>query len=133
MNYLFETSSILLTLKLGKVELLYGQYINVLSLYELGNIIWSEVYVDKKLGEDDGKLMLDVLRRITNYVNVLDIRGLESQILDVSLRLGLTFYDASYIVLTKNYNLTLVTEDSKLQEKASRLVNVCNVHELISR
>ncbi len=133
MNYLFETSSILLTLKLGKVELLYGQYINVLSLYELGNIIWGEVYVDKKLGEDDGKLMLDVLRRITNYVNVLDIRGLESQILDVSLRLGLTFYDASYIVLSKNHNLTLVTEDSKLQEKASRLVNVCNVHELIGR
>jgi predicted nucleic acid-binding protein len=46
------------------------------------------------------------------------IPGLEEEILQVAIQLELTAYDLSYVVLAMKHNLTLVTEDEGLREKA---------------
>lgn len=52
-----------------------------------------------------------MLREIVEYMNILGPHGWEEEILKTALKLGITVYDASYIVLAKNNDITLVTED----------------------
>ena len=40
-------------------------------------------------------------------------------------------YDASYIVLAEENNLTLVTEDNKLKEKAEKIVKTKTIKDLV--
>ena len=55
-------------------------------------------------------------------MEVHNIREAEKEILDLSLREGLTIYDASYIYVAMKEKLTLVTDDAKLRQVASKYV-----------
>jgi len=57
------------------------------------------------------------------------VRGLEEEILETAIGLGVTAYDSSYIVLATAHGLTLVTEGTKLQSKAVGVVKVASLDE----
>ncbi len=64
-------------------------------------------------------------------MKILDPRGLEDGIIRTAYNLGLIVYDASYIVLAAKNKLVLVIEDSKLREKARRLVEAHSLEEIL--
>ncbi len=127
---LFDASSIMLALKLRRVELLCGNYLQWLSIYEVLNGLWKEAYLVKSINSEEALAIARVLREMVKHMNILSPRGIEEEILRMALELGITVYDASYIALAKNNGLTLVTEDRKLRMKAEGLINVVSLEEI---
>mgnify|MGYP000479120372 CR=1 FL=1 len=72
-----------------------------------------------------------VVRQINDFMNVLDIKGLEEEVLRVAMRLGITAYDSSHIVLAREHELPLVTGDNELRAKAEGLVRCVSIEGLI--
>jgi predicted nucleic acid-binding protein len=48
-DLLFDASSLVKALKLGRVELLYRSYAQWLTFYEVLNAVWKEVYLSKTI------------------------------------------------------------------------------------
>jgi predicted nucleic acid-binding protein len=129
-GYLFDSSSIIKALKLGKVNVLVGGYIQWLTIYETLNALWKEVHLLRTIPEDRALEFTEVLGRLLDFMKILDVRGLERGVLEVAVKLGVTVYDSSYIVLARRYGLTLVTEDRRLRAKAQEVVRCVSVDEL---
>jgi predicted nucleic acid-binding protein len=129
-GYLFDSSSIIKALKLGKVDVLVGGYIQWLTIYETLNALWKEVHLLRTIPEDRALEFIEVLGRLFDFMKILDVRGLERGVLEVAVKLGVTVYDSSYIVLARRYGLTLVTEDRRLRAKAQEVVRCVSVDEL---
>ncbi len=131
MAYLFDASSLVKALKLRRADLLAKNYIQWLTIYEVLNALWKEVHLLKAIPEDRMMEFAKVLRQITDFMNVLEIKGLEEEVLRVAMQLGITAYDSSYIVLAREHELSLVTEDDKLRAKAEGLVRCVSIEGLI--
>ena len=129
-GYLFDSSSIIKALNLGKVDVLVGGYIQWLTIYETLNALWKEVHLLRTIPEDRALEFTEVLGRLFDFMKILDVRGLERGVLEVAVKLGVTVYDSSYIVLARRYGLTLVTEDRRLRAKAQEVVRCVSVDEL---
>jgi predicted nucleic acid-binding protein len=129
-GYLFDASSIIKALKLGKVDVLIGSYIQWLTIYETLNALWKEVHLLKTIPEDRVLEFAEALGRLFDFMKILDVRGLERGVLEVTVKLGVTVYDSSYIVLARRYELTLVTENPKLKAKAQEVVRCISVDDL---
>jgi predicted nucleic acid-binding protein len=129
-GYLFDSSSIIKALKLGKVDVLVGGYVQWLTIYETLNALWKEVHLLRTIPEDRALELIEVLGRLFDFMKILDVRGLERGVLEVAVKLGVTVYDSSYIVLARRYGLTLVTEDRRLRAKAQEVVRCVGVDEL---
>jgi predicted nucleic acid-binding protein len=129
-GYLFDSSSIIKALKLGKVDVLVGGYIQWLTIYETLNALWKEVHLLRTIPEDKALELTEILGRLFDFMKILDVRGLERGVLEVAVKLGVTVYDSSYIVLARRYGLTLVTEDRRLRAKAQEVVRCVSVDEL---
>ncbi len=129
-GYLFDSSSIIKALKLRKVDVLVGGYIQWLTIYETLNALWKEVHLLRTIPEDRALELTEVLGRLFDFMKILDVRGLERGVLEVAVKLEVTVYDSSYIVLARRYGLTLVTEDRRLRAKAQEVVRCVSVDEL---
>jgi predicted nucleic acid-binding protein len=130
---LFDASSFIKALKLGRPEVLVDNYVQWLTIYEVLNALWREAYLLKPASTDKVLQLVDVVVDVARYMRILGISSLEKEVLRTSMELGLTAYDTSYIVLAQRYGLTLVTEDRKLMGKAQRYVNVTPLDTLLSR
>jgi predicted nucleic acid-binding protein len=64
-------------------------------------------------------------------MDALDVEGLEEEIFKAAVKLELTAYDASYVVLAQKHGLILVSEDEKLRSTAQRAVKSISVEELL--
>jgi predicted nucleic acid-binding protein len=117
-------------LKLGKVDVLVRDYIQWLTIYETLNALWKEVHLLKTIPEDRVLEFAETLERLFDFMKVLDVRGLERGALEVAMKLGVTVYDSSYIVLAGRYELTLVTENHKLKAKARGVAKCVSVDDL---
>jgi len=132
-KYLFDASSLVYVLKLKHVPLIHDNYTQQLTIYEVLNAIWKEAYLTKNLTYEEAVNFIEVFKSALKYLEILDVHPYEADILIKALELGITTYDASYIVLAQKNNLTLVTEDRKLREKAEKLVKVMDLGELIQK
>ena len=132
-KYLFDASSLVYVLKLKRVDLIYGSYTQQLAIYEVLNAIWKEAYLTKNLTYEEAMEFIEVFKSALEYLEILDVHPCEADVLVKALELGITTYDASYIVLAQKNNLILVTEDRKLREKAEKLVKVVDLGELIQK
>jgi predicted nucleic acid-binding protein len=130
---LFDASSFIKALKLGRPEVLVDNYVQWLTIYEVLNALWREAYLLKLASTDKVLQLVDVVVDVARYMRILGISSLEKEVLRTSMELGLTAYDASYIVLAQRYGLTLVTEDRKLMSRAQKYVNVTPLDALLSR
>ena len=93
-----------------------------LAYYELGNALWREAHLLKRISIEEAEkslsLMYAMLLRM-QVVEVYDERGIE--ILQTAHKCNLTFYDSVYLVGAKKASKILVTDDNKLAKAAEIL------------
>jgi len=129
-TYLFDASSIIRALKEAKLVLLGGQALQWLTVYEVINVFWKEVYLLRKLEASEAASLLDIFIKLVQEMVVLEPKGLEQDILRIAISKGITAYDASYVALASKHNLILVTEDQRLSHMVRDIVNVVNLDSL---
>jgi len=125
---IFDASSIFVAVKNRKLRILKNATTSQLAKYELGNVVWKEVYLHKTLNYDEGLGLLLLLMKVVNKMDVTEPDYKET--LETACRYGITFYDAVYVQLAVDHSDVLVTEDNKLKKKICKHVNVLSVDEL---
>ncbi len=130
-KFLFDASSIVYSLKLRKIRILAGNYVQWLTVYEVVNAIWKEVSLVGSLSLKEANELLEIFLEVIEHMTILEPRSYELKILSIALETGLTTYDASYVVLAREKGLKLVTEDSKLRERAGELVETSSLDQLL--
>jgi predicted nucleic acid-binding protein len=121
--YVLDSSAIAIILRRFKeksIELLEGRTTLDLALYELGNVVWKECTIEKLINEEEA------ISKIGNLLNIVETMKIEKiissedlrSIIRLAIEQKLTFYDSSYLHITKTKKAVLVTEDDELIEKA---------------
>ena len=90
-----------------------------LTIYEAGNALWKEA----RLGRVDWAAAARHLKRVLSSLKVLDDPPLD-EVLEVAVKRGLTFYDASYAYVAESSGLVLVTQDRELLAKTKNAIDV---------
>ncbi len=132
-KYLFDTSSVIKAIKDNMVEVLIDGYIQWLTIYEILNAFWKEVFLFKTLTMNDLSKIVKIIDRLLSLMKILGVRGLEKDVVNIALETGLTTYDASYIAVALNNNLVLVTEDKELFRKSRKYVKTLTISNLYNR
>lgn len=97
----------------GSVELVAPE----LAKYEIGNVL-----IKKELSVPEAAISLGTVYSLpVNFIP--ESEELAKQTYNLAFNLGVTYYDASFMSLAKQYNATLVTENIKHQGK-SKDINV---------
>lgn len=93
-----------------------------LAYYELGNAVWRESFLLKKINQEEAKHLLNSLYAIVDQMEVLSIEDEYegNNILDVACNHSLTFYDSAYLAQASKHKKTLVTDDKKLANAAEK-------------
>ena len=99
----------------------YG-FILDLTIYEAANVVWKEYYLLNKISMDTAAKFIEVLSKIFEVIDVLSVKGLESEVFNIAVKHGLTIYDASYVTVAMRKKLTLVTDDKELRKAVSHIV-----------
>jgi len=132
-GYLLDASSLLnIVRRLGEeaLSVLRGSSVLDLTVYEVGNGVWSLVYLHKEIKYDEGVRLMRTMARMFAELEVLGVRGRLFEAYDVAVKESLTFYDASYVVAAESAGLILVTDDAKLGEKAKKYLSVLSSKDL---
>lgn len=118
--------------RLGESALrsLRGCSILDLTVYEVGNGVWSLVYLHREIDYEGGLKLMKAVVRLLAELRVIHVGENVLEAYDLSIKEGLTFYDASYLVAAQSMGLTLVTDDAKLAEKAEKYLNVLSSKDL---
>jgi len=95
MSYLLDASSIFAAAKLERVDVIPGNYTLDLTRYELGNMLWKESALLRRISIEDSRRLIEVVKDMISLTRVLKIDCREEEMLDVASRLEITFYDAS--------------------------------------
>ena len=129
---LFDASSMIRAIKERKVDLLIKGNIQPLTIYEVLNAFWKEAYLIRTISKETAIKATTLISELIKEMKILTITGLEKEIIELALNLGLTAYDASYVILAKKNNLVLVTEDEEIHKKARNLVKVAHLDDIKS-
>lgn len=119
MNLLFDSSAILNTIRnMGgnAISILKSNYILTLTIYEIGNAIWKEAKLQKRIELNEALILLNNISRILSKMRMIVIDN-PAKVLRVAYLMRITYYDASYITAIAENNLILVTDDRKLLNK----------------
>ncbi|MGQ9469599.1 MAG: type II toxin-antitoxin system VapC family toxin [Nitrososphaerales archaeon] len=130
MSYILDSSAIFGAIKENAIEALIGSYTLDLARYELGNVLWKEYLLHKKINKDELKRLIRLIKRVLSIVEVLGINCHEEEILELAEELKSTFYDASYIFYAKEKKLSLITEDEILLNKARTYVKALKLSDV---
>ena len=123
---LFDASSILTLLRLlgeKAPDLLRGGSTISLVYYEVGNALWREHLLLKRITSREALKILKTIFMVLRTMDVTALRDerLGEEIFNLASSLNITYYDASYLVETLKTGKTLVTDDRKLSEAAGRI------------
>jgi predicted nucleic acid-binding protein len=90
-----------------------------LAYYELGNALWRECFLLKRISAQEAEkslcFMYEILERMQISPIDVDTGG---SVLDAACKCNLTFYDSAYLTEAKKSNKPLVTDDKKLAKAA---------------
>jgi predicted nucleic acid-binding protein len=124
-SLLFDASSIFALVRefRGKAldTLLEGSTIS-LARYELGNALWRECFLLKRIRQDEAERLLRTMFAILHAMNVkiLEDEDEGSTVLNQAGKLNVTYYDAAYVSEASKSNKVLVTDDRKLAKAAEK-------------
>jgi len=121
-RYLFDASSIIALAVKRKVDFLMGNYTIELAGYEIGSYLWKEVYLTKSLSRNDLSTLERIFLKILEEINVINGWPPSAEVVELAGELNLTYYDAAYLHQARKLGLTLITEDTKLKEKAKKVI-----------
>lgn len=96
----------------SQVELLAPE----LAKYEVGNVL----LFSKKLSPQDMEIPLHALY-VSPIQFIAESEELAKETFDLAFKLGITYYDASFIALAKQENASLVTDNPKHQGKTRKV------------
>jgi predicted nucleic acid-binding protein len=135
MKFLLDASTVIQVIKGYEEEktlrLLGENCILDLTRYEVGNALWKEHTLHRTIGAAEFREALELFRSITLRTKILSIGAHELvDAAEVAQKERMTFYDASYIVVAKTHDLTLVTEDTHLAKAASKHVKTASGKEI---
>jgi predicted nucleic acid-binding protein len=99
-------------------KLSVGSTIN-LAYYELGNALWKECFLLKRISNEEAEMFLRFIYDILEKMQVFLLDSKKgSSVLEAACELNLTYYGSSYLTEAKKINKTLVTDDKKLAKAA---------------
>lgn len=130
-RFLLDASSIVYALKLRNLKIIYENYVQWLTVYEVVNALWKEALLVGSISVQEASSIIELFTEIMKFVEFLSPHPYEGEIFDMASRLRVTVYDASYIVLAREKGLSLVTEDKRLRSKAEEMVKVFSLSELL--
>ncbi len=131
MNYLFDASAIFSLIRLNRIEPLSGSFTTELARYELGNIIWKEHKLQRRLDANTSSQVLKATKRVLATMKILELNCHEEEVEKVGNKLGISFYDSSYAIHAKTMDLTMITDDGKLAKKLEGYVQTINSEALL--
>ncbi len=90
-----------------------------LAYYQLGNALWRECFLLKRISIEEAEKSLGFMYEILKRMQIasLDIES-GREVLDVAGKFNLTFYDSAYLTQAKKSNASLVTDDKRLAKAA---------------
>ncbi|MHB8443544.1 MAG: type II toxin-antitoxin system VapC family toxin [Patescibacteria group bacterium] len=92
----------------GNVNILVPE----LAKYEVGNVLLS----GKRLTDKEAIVSLDVFYSLPLEF-ISESYKLSRETFAIAYKFGITYYDASFLAIAKEYNVTLITENFKHQGK----------------
>ncbi len=130
MNYLFDSSAIFRLIRDNNIDLLVGGYTIKLAQYEIGNIFWKEARLHKRISEQEAKHLLSDAYTAISAIEVREMANAQ-QVLELALKLGTSFYDASYLYEAVQLKVPFITEDEKLKQKVEGSIKTMLVDEIL--
>ena len=128
--YLYDASAILNLVKRGELRVFLGGHTLDLAIYEVANAVWKECYLLGKIKIETAYKVIELVSGIFNVLNLHSVKGFEKEVMDIAVKEGVTFYDASYMYIAMRNRLTLITDDRKLMSAARKYVNVVTTSEI---
>ncbi|RLG08673.1 MAG: DNA-binding protein [Thaumarchaeota archaeon] len=125
---LFDSSAIINLCNREKASKLFNEWTLDLTIYELGNATWKLTRI-RKIKPEEAFTVLEALTGIYGKMRKTKIKNHEKT-LKIALKENLTFYDAAYISVAIENNLTLITDDEKLYKAARKYTKVLRSHEV---
>jgi len=93
--------------------------------------VWKEYKLLKKIDKETALSFIKIISDILTVTKMNSIKGFENEVFSLACKEDLTIYDASYLYTSMKAQTTLITDDRKLKEKASKYVKVLNTEQLI--
>lgn len=126
MSYVFDAGSILfLTRELGEkvLDAVKQNSTTSLAYYEIGNVLWKELNLLKRLNFNEATKALKVIFSLLKLMKVIHIENadLGAKTLSEASKLDITYYDAAYLVTAKELSGILVTDDKKLATASKKI------------
>ena len=92
-----------------------------LAYYELGNALWREAHLLKRISIEEAEKSLSLMYAMLVRMQIVEVDGEQGiEILQTAHKCNLTFYDSAYLVEAKKSKI-LVTDDNKLAKAAEIL------------
>jgi predicted nucleic acid-binding protein len=91
-----------------------------LAYYELGNALWRECHLLKRISVEEAEKSLDLMYLMLTHMQVATVKN-GDEILATANEFNLTFYDSAYLVEAQKSNRTLVTDDANLAKTAKTI------------
>jgi predicted nucleic acid-binding protein len=100
------------------VKLSEGSTIH-LAYYELGNALWRESFLLKRISKEEAEMSLRFMFVVLEKMYIASLDSTTgSSVLDLACKFNLAFYDSAYLTEAKRSDKTLVTNDRKLVRAA---------------
>jgi|UniRef100_A0A7C3WTU1 Predicted nucleic acid-binding protein, contains PIN domain len=131
--YLFDASAIVNLVKRGSLKPLGGGASLDLAVYESLNAVWKEHVLQSRVDAGTARGLVEVLTGVFSVIPLESIRGFELEVYELAYREGLTVYDAAYLYVALREHLTLVSDDRKLLERASRHVRTARTADILKQ
>jgi predicted nucleic acid-binding protein len=122
---LFDASSILTLvreLRGGAADKLLDGATISLAYYEVGNALWRECFLLKRISRGEAENLLKAMYAIIGQMRVTSPESEDegNAILDAACKFNITFYDSAYLAEADRSKSTLVTDDKKLATVAQK-------------
>jgi len=125
-SYVFDACSLLnLTRALADevIDVLKGNITVSLVYYEIGNTLWKECNLYKRISVEDAVKTLRFMYSMLSLMKVIRVEDVSFGIntLFMANKLNITYYDAAYLNVAKELDKVLVTDDKRLREIAEKI------------
>ena len=135
MSYVFDASSLLILARdLGEkaVDIVRRGITADLAIYEIGNALWKECTLLKRLSHEEALKALEFMAALLDIMETVDIRNLINDVLRNASELNITYYDSTYLTIAEKTDGILVTDDERLSKASvKRGIKTLNTKALV--
>jgi predicted nucleic acid-binding protein len=125
---LFDSSAIFNLFLQGKYDTLVVGATIPLARYEIGNVIWKNYKIRKRISKKEAIESGNVLFELINSMEMVDPPL--SSAMRIAMEEGITFYDSSYVAAAVESGYDFITDHTKLREAAGSKVRTMGSSDL---